>query len=111
MISTIKRSAIAAGFILLASSAARADVQQGLHIFSACRGVNVHFCQGYITAIADEMSGGLEFRKYRACIPKDVSQEPEKRLIEQRRLLPIGGMTGARNDHGFLLRYPGRQYP
>ena len=73
MISTIKRSAIAAGFILLASSAARADVQQGLHIFSACRGVNVHFCQGYITAIADEMSGGLEFRKYRACIPKDVS--------------------------------------
>jgi hypothetical protein len=59
---------------------ASAEVQQGLHVYSACRGVNVHFCQGYITAIADEMSGGVEFRNYRACIPEDATPS-QLRLI------------------------------
>ncbi|MEX2615095.1 MAG: Rap1a/Tai family immunity protein [Alphaproteobacteria bacterium] len=44
-----------------------------MHIYSACRGVNVHFCQGYIAAIADEMNGGIEFRRYRACIPEEIT--------------------------------------
>lgn len=61
-----------AAFSFAAGSAAVAEVQKGMHIFSACRGVNVHYCQGYISAIADEMSGGVEFRNYRACIPQDV---------------------------------------
>ena len=62
-----------AAFALCTYGTAHADVQKGMHIFSACRGVNVHFCQGYITAIADELSDGVEFRGYRACVPKDVT--------------------------------------
>lgn len=58
-------------------------MQKGLHIFSACRGVNVHFCQGYITAIADEMSGGFEFRKFRACIPKDTTVGQMRQVVSK----------------------------
>ena len=66
---------IAAALALLLSALPRdaaAEVQKGMHIYTACRGVNVHFCQGYITAIADEMSQGVEFRHYRACVPEDT---------------------------------------
>lgn len=59
--------------VVATGAAARADVQKGMHIYSACRGVNVHFCQGYIAAIADEMDRGIEFRRHRACIPENIT--------------------------------------